>query len=1765
MIPTDKGKQPSSPGVGFGENRGTLLKGSALVGAIGATGFIPTKKGRLWNNYVDAVRNVETGFPAGILKTLRTSEMLSPLENYYKISANAPSGNYKEYLSTVFGPNKNYSLTRTGAVFGEVTNDVGELLGYGIQIESGTNKGAAIADYYSRVSGQALDVHQSLNDSILRNEWRKSKTNLDFGSWLKTMAPFERRRRIILGAKLRNEVNLLGYSIKLNQQAAKRIAKFETLANYARAKAAADVGRLNTLLSAPLELPVIGNLVSKIPGYKNMMVKPGTASQMIGRLAWKGALVGLGFHGLEYVDYLRSKGSPMAPVLSTAGGAAIGGLLLKSSLKPFSKTGMIAGALLGAAVGFAPRFDEGILYGAASTYGDVSIAHAKVSEASGLSQSLREQEDVTPGFATRSTAIGMGLTGGLIAGFAGYSNLLKEAIFNKHPGEKFHQAIERLREVKAEQTLAGFWSSRIGQKVEKLPVLGRLKNVKSKMALGFLGGVALWQAATTGLSLLSGNPMAAIPGAALLGTTETPEHLQRIYSGQEEVAVRKGRWWEMGRCLIKSNTYELFDGKIKTSDQIKIGDILIGRDFQPARVLNIYTRHHTGEIIKLSSAFDRDNTVGVTAEHKIPILRKAYGTKTEIKEVNASEIKVGDFVEIPIKKYESSLDYISTLEFIKDPVVVMDGKVYSSQRNWYTGNLQRSGSYSIPLEIDLNHDIGFLFGIFLAEGNISFNKEVPHFIEMVHSIKEKWIVDKIQYITETYFQTKTTVRFKGTGKKVKEGCYVTRICSSILAKLFRYLFYPEKYNSLEKEIPSNFLIASKDFKKGLIVGYYAGDGHWDNTRVISSSRKWLLEQVQLIAYSIDLLSGIGPKEENDYLGRWKLRFVKENGNNSALIIYKNKIYAAIRSIEIEEYNDTVYDFEVDHPDHLFKAGSFLVHNSSSYKGGRLDYYREHAIARLRSRAALKGTFGSEEERWEYDPVLHPLNALFGSDDWKYHYEQKYQYERPAPLTSSYFEDVPFVGPVLSATLGNLIKPRKLVRASEWNLGNEEYSPEVDVTGKLTPAYELGGQREGAPVRPDETSQLLNELNYRRREMIGLPGFMEGAITDALIGREEFLPNLKTLESMGKETGSEYWLWKHLNLGGGMASTESIRRFIPHTRNYLETYNPLKNSLASWIPDNYFMDLKTGNPYSKIAEAEIRLPGPGYASRFSELEGVDPEDYPLAHRVKILGDIAMYSNGYRKTLSQAKRNFDQLSPEHQALVRQTELQVREKKKRKEFDEYRFNSSLLRTEDVTVSKILSPTRFITEEYGNAIFEAEGIGSILDKEQAMSFAEKSLLGKKVSVALPANEDQQWSRIVAGPRIKGVPFVDGQKYSTLLSESGYAQSEKLTAEFEQLDYSKNEQLAGALGEKLLHAMNTPLETLTPLSPASKFIRKRSAVEDYYMSRISTDNAFWDRPIENFIKPTIDMVSFKTGARAIPESTEQRRDIEKYFDMLKWVKYSRLEAGARQKGDRDLASKYLREKSSTLFGADAYKSPVTAMQAIPRLERGYFDEFSKAQTPEERSAILELVPEEQKRIYTSQWARQAEQAAYARREAGIERKEDQQVIEAVALSRAAEGFNFQKEDMKEWANTTGGKIDFDDWMRERKAEDYFESHSLPEIDSLFWNPAVDLDDVKMKYVDMIGSDAHDFDLWEQRRQSLELKPYINEQLIQELMSSKAEYIDSWEAANNPRTLTRSHGDKDANIQYIQSSTAEGGIEYNINVKDGRKKLIDKAYKVIGV
>ena len=185
---------------------------------------------------------------------------------------------------------------------------------------------------------------------------------------------------------------------------------------------------------------------------------------------------------------------------------------------------------------------------------------------------------------------------------------------------------------------------------------------------------------------------------------------------------------------------------------------------------------------------------------------------------------------------------------------------------------------------------------------------------------------------------------------------------------------------------------------------------------------------------------------------------------------------------------------------------------------------------------------------------------------------------------------------------------------------------------------------GMPVRTSSNKYLAGDTAYRLQETFGIYGFGAGQIRKSLgFGSYDFEPNKSVLQSASKAYGSTRAFWD-LNLGGmgdvpiqsqgplgNIEASEIIRRFVPKERTNVSFINPIKNKMGQenlFLPSsNNFIDFTTGDPFTKVKEGELRLPGVGY-ERFNKLYSDKNGRYGAVNQLDILADVAPYSKEYR---------------------------------------------------------------------------------------------------------------------------------------------------------------------------------------------------------------------------------------------------------------------------------------------------------------------------------------------------------------------------------------------------------------------------------------------------------------------------------------------------------------------------------------------------------
>jgi hypothetical protein len=215
----------------------------------------------------------------------------------------------------------------------------------------------------------------------------------------------------------------------------------------------------------------------------------------------------------------------------------------------------------------------------------------------------------------------------------------------------------------------------------------------------------------------------------------------------------------------------------------------------------------------------------------------------------------------------------------------------------------------------------------------------------------------------------------------------------------------------------------------------------------------------------------------------------------------------------------------------------------------------------------------------------------------------------------------------------------------------------------------------------------SELAYRLQETAGIYGFAFGAVRGSLgLGSQDFSPQTSMLQSATKGYSTTRSFWD-LNLGGlgdvplagegalgNLEISEIVRRFIPKERNDVNYINPIANTMGQQYPflpgPEYFTNFKQGDPFSKISEGEIRLPGVAY-ERFNNLYSDETGRYGKVNQLDILADVAPYSTQFRSL--NRSINMGNIDPGAREKVQEIRLQAEEMTNKYKFSPYKYKGT------------------------------------------------------------------------------------------------------------------------------------------------------------------------------------------------------------------------------------------------------------------------------------------------------------------------------------------------------------------------------------------------------------------------------------------------------------------------------------------------------------
>lgn len=572
---------------------------------------------------------------------------------------------------------------------------------------------------------------------------------------------------------------------------------------------------------------------------------------------------------------------------------------------------------------------------------------------------------------------------------------------------------------------------------------------------------------------------------------------------------------------------------------------------------------------------------------------------------------------------------------------------------------------------------------------------------------------------------------------------------------------------------------------------------------------------------------------------------------------------------------------------------------------RFDYSWYH---KLTTDARTKSIYGSRDEYYRnYSnifgvPLPTPHN-LFGTRNLMslYGLEDKHYYDRPYPETSGIFDEFPVIGPTLSATVGGIIKPVRKMHQSEM------YSPALTASLRDTTIPDNSAARlglEGLPIYA-KGYKSQSDILQRLKAQADIASEPLGIYKFALKYFGVTLPPERKIATAGSigSTSREFY---GLGLGGLFGQTEFVRRFMLSSEGLAskerQKLNPIRNTMPTWLPgigsqytsdEDYFLDFLHGDPFSKLEQGELRLPGAGYEA-VSPLHSGTGGVYDEVDKLLILSDVAPYSQAFKQTKRQvSKMHLD------------------------DYWQYRVNEALAQHKQVTTNSIRTYDRLTNKDDLAAIndnLKTSGTYKFLrggwDFITHDILAETPYFGSKIAPFRDTLERYQKEQIY------GDTFADWNRpYESIIRPAVYdiARSNPLMGAFKGA-------VIGGLMSKGLGMGGEMFNPLTPLHDPHitvPLFAAAGAVTSAARSAIAG---------QNFIPP------------------HRQREIEAstYMDNLLYLKHRSYEMQAKSMGDENLAKGFSRASRKTIAGADSVNN---IRGALSSWDRKYFDKFYN--TPE--------------------------------------------------------------------------------------------------------------------------------------------------------------------------------------------------------------------------
>jgi len=362
---------------------------------------------------------------------------------------------------------------------------------------------------------------------------------------------------------------------------------------------------------------------------------------------------------------------------------------------------------------------------------------------------------------------------------------------------------------------------------------------------------------------------------------------------------RFGLWLDvgLGKCLGVDTPVIMYDGTVKMSQDIKPGDVLLGPDSTPRKVVN--TNQGKEELFRVTSKKGTDFVCNAAHILNLRVVKRRMVDRK--------------------MTYDYSYENITVADFLKKPT-----NYQKDSKLWKPEGVDFLGSDTRVLPYD-----PYLVGVYLGDGTKGS-------VNITLGDKKKAVVDWLQGWASNHGYC-----FNKLGSKGRTPQYSLTTRGQNINPLLNFVTYSLLNKSSERQLPHNYKTASRGARLQLLAGLIDTDGHLvDKVYEITMKDKSFADDIKFIGESLGFYVSIREVEKGikatGFKGKyWRLFISGHTDQIPCKIGYKvagarkqakspTRATPTVEPIGVGNY----YGFTLDNSDGLFLLGDFTVtHNT----------------------------------------------------------------------------------------------------------------------------------------------------------------------------------------------------------------------------------------------------------------------------------------------------------------------------------------------------------------------------------------------------------------------------------------------------------------------------------------------------------------------------------------------------------------------------------------------------------------------------------------------------------------------------------------------------------------------------------------------------------------------------------------------------------------------------------------------------------------------